>query len=127
MAGLGAAELGLAVDEPGGDVAETHDQRGVADQGPDEGRLDQRDQAALDAEEADQEIGRVAERGVEQAAGSGADAVGQLLGRGADEAGQRDDGGDGEEELDRGRPTEPSADQRCRDEDQEDGEDPVFA
>jgi hypothetical protein len=57
VACFAAIEAGTPVNHPGRHETESHDQGGVADQSPYQGRLDQRDQALLNAEDPDQEVG----------------------------------------------------------------------
>jgi len=117
----------IPVAQAGDDITEAHDQGRVADERADQGRLDQGDEALLHPEHTDQEVGRVAEGGIEQAAHFAAEAVGEDLGRRADERGERDHGAHREEELEPGRRAQGGGEQRGGDEQQERAHDAILA
>ncbi len=68
------------MNESGGNVAESHDESRIADDGADERRFDERNQALLNSEYADEKVGRVAEGGIEKPAYLGSQPVGERLG-----------------------------------------------
>ena len=78
---------------------EAEDEQEVADHAPRQRAPDDLGQALGDGEERDDQLGRVAEAGVEEAADPGAGVMGGVLGRLADQPRQRDQGRGGEDET----------------------------
>ena len=89
-----AVELPLAPEEK----REAEDEQEVADHAPRERAPDDLGQALGDREEGDDQLGRVAEARVEEAADPGPGVMGCVLGRLADEPRERDEGRGGEDE-----------------------------
>ena len=97
------AEPHLFEAEPAGEEGEAQDQQQVAHDRPDQRRLDDREVAGGDKQDPDDELGQVAEGGIDKAAEAGADADGDLLGgasdqgrQGHDRQGRRDEDRDAE-------------------------------
>ena len=70
----------------------------VGDHRPDERGLHDLDQAVMEGEEGDEELRQVAEPGLDDTGGRGADAAAELFGRAADEAREQGDRSGGDQE-----------------------------
>ena len=88
-----AAEAQGAVAPAAGDEGEAEDEEGVREDRADQRGLDDGDEPGLEREDADEELGEVADRGLDDAGRGGAEVVAELVGRLADEVG---DAGEGE-------------------------------
>ena len=96
--GVLAVELLRAVLEAARQDGYPQHEQQVADDRAGDGGLDQLEQAALDGEQGDDQLGCVAEGGVDQPADLGAGVRGQPLGAVADQPGQRDNAQGGQAE-----------------------------
>ena len=81
-----------------GEQREAEHEQQVADDGAGQRSADDLGQALVDRDQGDDQLGRVAERGVEEAADSGAGVLGGVLRGLADQPGERDQRGGGENE-----------------------------
>ena len=113
--------------EPADQHRGAHDEQDVAEDRADQRRLDDLLQPLLEGEEGDDQLGRVAERDVEEAADAGTRAGRELVGRLAHERGGRDDAERRGREDDRGLGARELEDDRDRDERDEQVRPPVAA
>ena len=82
-------ELLHPVLQPADDERDPEHEHAVREDRADERRLDDVDEAAVEREERDEELGQVPESGLNDARPAGAQSGAELLGRGPDEAGER--------------------------------------
>ena len=91
-------ELLRPVAQPADDERDPEHEHAVREDRADERRLDDVDEALAEREERDEELGQVAERGLDDARAARAEPGAELLGRGADEPGERGERDRGDDE-----------------------------
>jgi hypothetical protein len=93
------ARVAIERSTPTGDERGAEDEQEVGDDAPGEGAADDLGQALVDGDQGDDELGRVPERRVEEAADARPGVLGRVFRRLSDQPGEWDEGDGGEHEL----------------------------